>query len=243
MSLKDRPNRNATEQKEVTMKRILIVDDHPLFREALQNAIESVMPRVEIHQAENIDSALQVLKTVGRFKLALLDLFMPDTNGFEGLLTLRKQFPKLPVMIVTGQEDCRLIKEAVNYGASGFIAKTANGEEISQAISEALAGNIYIPTDYSSDQIDQKTKEREDLARRLFSLTRQQLIVLRMLREGKLNKQIAYELGVGETTVKAHVSEILRKMNVVSRTQAVIEASKIDFDTILNQATSIPVAD
>lgn len=225
------------------MKRILIVDDHPLFREALHNAIESVMPRVEIHEAESIEKALQVLKSVGRFKLVLLDLFMPDTNGFDGLLTLRKQFPKLPVMIVTGREDRRLIKEAVNYGASGFVAKTTSGEEISQAISEVLAGNIYIPEDYNIEQGDEKAKEREDLARRLFSLTRQQLIVLRMLREGKLNKQIAYELSVGETTVKAHVSEILRKMNVVSRTQAVIEASKIDFDTILKQASSSVTTD
>ncbi len=225
------------------MKRILIVDDHPLFREALHNAIQSVMPRVEIYESESIDNALQTLKTVGRFKLALLDLFMPDTNGFDGLLTLRKQFPKLPVMIVTGQEDRRLIKEAVNYGASGFIAKTASGEEISQAISEVLAGNVYIPEGYNNEQLDEVSQEREDLSRRLFSLTRQQLIVLRMLREGKLNKQIAYELGVGETTVKAHVSEILRKMNVVSRTQAVIEASKIDFDAILKQATSTSVQD
>mgnify|MGYP005992972913 FL=1 len=225
------------------MKRILIIDDHPLFREALHNAIKSIMQRVEIHEAETIDDSVQILKNIGRFKLALLDLYMPDTNGFDGLLTLRKQFPKLPVMIVTGQEDSRLVKEAVNYGASGFIAKTASGEEIAHAISEVLAGNIYIPDDFSNENLDEADKEREDLARRLFSLTRQQLIVLRMLREGKLNKQIAYELGVGETTVKAHVSEILRKMNVVSRTQAVIEASKIDFDMILNQATNSSPAD
>ena len=218
------------------MKRILIVDDHPLFREALHTAIETVMPRVEIHEASSIDAATDILKNVGRFKLALLDLYMPDTNGFDGLLSLRKQFPKLPVMIVTGQEDRRLVKEAVNYGASGFMPKTASGEEIAKAITEILAGNIYIPDDYKLDQPDVASQEREDLARRLFSLTRQQLIVLQMLREGKLNKQIAYELGVGETTVKAHVSEILRKMNVVSRTQAVIEASKIDFEQILNQA-------
>ena len=218
------------------MKRILIVDDHPLFREALHTAIETVMPRVEIHEASSIDAATDILKNVGRFKLALLDLYMPDTNGFDGLLSLRKQFPKLPVMIVTGQEDRRLVKEAVNYGASGFMPKTASGEEIAKAITEILAGNIYIPDDYKLDQPDAASQEREDLARRLFSLTRQQLIVLQMLREGKLNKQIAYELGVGETTVKAHVSEILRKMNVVSRTQAVIEASKIDFEQILNQA-------
>ncbi len=219
------------------MKRILIVDDHPLFRDALHTAIEAVMPRVEIHQAASIDEATDVLKSVGRFKLALLDLYMPDTNGFDGLLSLRKQFPKLPVMVVTGQEDRRLVKEAVNYGASGFMPKTASGDEIAKAISEVLDGNIYIPDNYKTDQPDEASQEREDLARRLFSLTRQQLIVLQMLREGKLNKQIAYELGVGETTVKAHVSEILRKMNVVSRTQAVIEASKIDFEQILNQAT------
>ena len=218
------------------MKRILIVDDHPLFRDALHNSIQSVMPRVDIHEAETIDDAIGTLKNIGLFKLALLDLFMPDTNGFDGLLTLRKQFPKLPIMIVTGQEDRRLVKEAINYGASGFIAKTSSGEEIAHAISEVLAGNIYIPEDFNTDNFDEANQESKELARRLFSLTRQQLIVLGMLREGKLNKQIAYELSVGETTVKAHVSEILRKMNVVSRTQAVIEASKIDFDSILNQS-------
>lgn len=217
------------------MKRILIVDDHPLFREALNNSINSAMPRVEIYEASSIDDALNTLKNIGQFKLALLDLFMPDTNGFDGLLTLRKQFPKLPILIVTGHRDHRLIKEAINYGASGFIEKTASGEEISLAISEILSGNIYIPSDFSTDFQDKDSQEREELASRLFSLTRQQLIVLRMLREGKLNKQIAYDLGVGETTVKAHVSEILRKMNVVSRTQAVIEASKIDFDSIIKQ--------
>ena len=218
------------------MKRILIVDDHPLFREALNTSITNTMPRAEVHEAESVEGAIETLKNGGRFKLALLDLFMPNTSGFDGLLSLRKQFPKLPIIIITGHKDHRLVKEAINYGASGFIEKTASGEEIAHAIAEVLVGNVYIPSEFKSKIHYEAAGERERLARRMFSLTRQQLIVLRMLREGKLNKQIAYELGVGETTVKAHVSEILRKMNVVSRTQAVIEASKIDFETVMNQA-------
>ena len=218
------------------MKRILIIDDHPLFREALRNAITSMMANAELYEAATITVALDILKSKNKFNLALLDLYIPETNGFDGLLTLRKQFPKLPIIIVTGHEDGRLIREAINYGASGFIVKSACGEEIVEAITEVMTGNIYIPQNYDLNCVDAETVQRDELARRLFSLTRQQLTVLKMLREGKLNKQIAYELGVGETTVKAHVSEVLRKMNVVSRTQAVIEASKIDFDAIVKQA-------
>ncbi|MGI9382791.1 MAG: response regulator transcription factor [Methyloligellaceae bacterium] len=217
------------------MKRILIVDDHPLFREALQLTIARVLPKTELHEAPNIDEALKLIRSVGRFDLALLDLFIPNVRGFDGLLSLRTQYPKLPVVVVTGQEDQRFIREAMNYGAAGFIPKSYSKEKIVDALLEIYDGNVHVPDRFDEPPTDSKEREREQLARRLTSLTRQQLVVLRMIRGGKLNKQIAFDLGLSETTIKSHVSEILRKLNVVSRTQAAMEAGKIDFDTIKSE--------
>ena len=214
------------------MKRILIIDDHPLFREALQLTIARVLPKTELHEAPNIDEALKLIRSVGRFDLALLDLFIPNVRGFDGLLSLRTQYPKLPVVVVTGQEDQRFIREALNYGAAGFIPKSYSKEKIVDALLEIYDGNVHVPDRIDEPQADSRESEREQLARRLTSLTRQQLVVLKMIRGGKLNKQIAFDLGLSETTIKSHVSEILRKLNVVSRTQAAMEAGKIDFDAI-----------
>ena len=214
------------------MKRILIIDDHPLFREALQLTIARVLPKTELHEAPNIEEALKLIRSVGRFDLALLDLFIPNVRGFDGLLSLRTQYPKLPVVVVTGQEDQRFIREALNYGAAGFIPKSYSKEKIVDALLEIYDGNVHVPDRIDEPHSDARESEREQLARRLTSLTRQQLVVLKMIRGGKLNKQIAFDLGLSETTIKSHVSEILRKLNVVSRTQAAMEAGKIDFDAI-----------
>lgn len=214
------------------MKRILIVDDHPLFREALQLTIARVLPKTDLHEAPNIEEALKLIRSVGRFNLALLDLFIPNVRGFDGLLTLRTQYPRLPVVVVTGQEDQRFVREALNYGAAGFIPKSYSKEKIVDALLEIYDGNVHVPDRADEPPADSAEHEREQLARRLTSLTRQQLVVLKMIRGGKLNKQIAFDLGLSETTIKSHVSEILRKLNVVSRTQAAMEVGKIDFDVI-----------
>jgi DNA-binding NarL/FixJ family response regulator len=147
---------------------------------------------------------------------------------------MRTIYPKLPVVICSAREDPRIIHEALSYGASGFISKSVRRAELAAAIEEVMSGNVYLPAGYTPPAASAETPS--ELAQRLASLTPQQLRVLMILRQGMLNKQIAYELNVGETTVKAHVSEILRKLNVASRTQAVIEVSKIDFDTIVSDA-------
>ncbi|HRY06847.1 MAG TPA: response regulator transcription factor [Hyphomicrobiaceae bacterium] len=211
----------------------LVVDDHPLFLEALRLSLGSAYPNATIIEASSIAEARKVIAERGSFDLVLLDLSMPDTVGFEGLLELRTVYPKLPVVICSALEDPRIIHEAISYGASGFISKSVRRAELAAAIEEVMSGNVYLPANYQSPQ---PTVIKSDLAQRLASLTPQQLRVLKMLRQGMLNKQIAYELNVGETTVKAHVSEILRKLNVASRTQAVIEVSKIDFESILSAA-------
>lgn len=217
--------------------RFLVVDDHPLFLEALRLSLSSAFPNARIVEATSIAAARAAIAAEGPFDLMLLDLSMPGTSGFDGLLELRSLYPKLPVVICSGMEDPRIIHEALVYGAAGFISKSVRRADLAEAIEQVMSGNVCVPASYkppAPHQADPAT----DLAHRLASLTPQQLRVLKMLRQGMLNKQIAYELDVGETTVKAHVSEILRKLNVASRTQAVIEVSRIDFDQILGDADS-----
>ena len=209
------------------MARFLIIDDHPLFREALQSAITLAFADVEAVEARSMDEALKALAENPVFDLALLDLNMPGTKGFEGLLELRTQYPRLPVVVVSGHEEARIITEALSYGVAGFIPKSAKKAELAAAISDVMNGSIHVPAGYDGPQTGQDNSRAELLAK-LTSLTPQQLRVLQMLKQGLLNKQIAFELKVGETTIKAHVSEILRKLNVFSRTQAVIEVSKLD---------------
>ncbi|MBN9242769.1 MAG: response regulator transcription factor [Mesorhizobium sp.] len=208
--------------------RFLIIDDHPLFREALHSAVQMAYPDVDTVEARSIAEALDLLAVATPFDLALLDLSMPDVHGFDGLLQLRTRHPRLPVVIVSGHEDAKIISEALSYGAAGFIPKSARKDDLAAAIRSVMDGAIYVPQNYQPQPPDADRTDRADMVQRLAKLTPQQLRVLQMLRQGMLNKQIAYELQVGETTVKAHVSEILRKLNVYSRTQAVIEVSKLD---------------
>lgn len=213
----------------------LIVDDHPLFRDALRAAIESAYPDADVQEAASIQLARTAMGA-NAFDLVLLDLSMPGTSGFDGLLDIKTQNPKQPIVIVSGMEDPGIIHKAMTFGAAGFISKSVRKAELSEAIRDVMNGLVYLPKGYEPPQPD-KEGQASDLAERLGNLTPQQLRVLKMLRQGMLNKQIAYELDVGETTVKAHVSEILRKLNVSSRTQAVIEVSKIDFDRVLTGST------
>jgi DNA-binding NarL/FixJ family response regulator len=208
--------------------RFLIIDDHPLFREALQSAVQLEYPDVETVEARSVAEALDLLAEPKPFDLALLDLAIPGVHGFEGLLQLRTRHPRLPVVIVSGHEEPRIVSEALSYGAAGFIPKSVRKADLAAAIRHVMEGAVYVPEGYSAPSANEELGDRAEMIKRLATLTPQQLRVLQMLRQGMLNKQIAFELQVGETTVKAHVSEILRKLNVYSRTQAVIEVSKLD---------------
>jgi DNA-binding NarL/FixJ family response regulator len=208
--------------------RFLIIDDHPLFREALHSAVQMTYPDADTVEARTVADALELLEGPKPFDLALLDLNIPGVQGFEGLLQLRTRYPRLPIVVVSGHEEPKIISEALSYGAAGFIPKSVRKADLADAIRSVMEGAIYVPENYGGQTPDAESADRAEMVRRLATLTPQQLRVLQMLRQGLLNKQIAYELQVGETTVKAHVSEILRKLNVYSRTQAVIEVSKLD---------------
>lgn len=213
---------------------ILIVDDHPLFLEALQRAITHACPDTATVEASSIDAAKQQLQKQRHFDMVLLDLALPGTRGFDGLLELRSLYPQMPIVVVSALEDPRIIHDVMGYGAAGFISKSASREEISEALKLVMEGSVTLPKGYRAPEPGGLPANRQDFVARLQTLTPKQLSVLKMLRQGLLNKQIAHELQIEETTVKAHVSEILRKLSVASRTQAVIEAEKIDFDNIMN---------
>ncbi len=205
---------------------LLIADDHPLFRGALREAVTGLFDGAEIAEAGTFEEVSEVLDRGGDIDLILLDLSMPGVRGFSGLMYLRAQYPSLPIVVVSANDDPAVIRRCMEFGASGFIPKTLGIEALRAAIARVLQGEVWTPPDV--DLTRQSDAETAALIARLSTLTPQQVRVLMMLSGGLLNKQIAYELGVSEATVKAHVSAILQKLGVESRTQAVIAAGKIE---------------
>lgn len=206
--------------------RFFIVDDHPLFRGALSQALSSSFEHTDIAEASSLDDLTSKLSDDKDVDLILLDLSMPGVQGLSGLLFLRAQFPAIPVVVVSATEDAGTIRKCIEFGASGFCPKSQPVENIRGAVSAVLEGQVWTPPDI--DLSAAGDSEISDLLARLSTLTPQQVRVLMMLGEGLLNKQIAYKLGVSEATIKAHVSAILQKLGVDSRTQAVIAINKID---------------
>ena len=208
--------------------RLVIADDHPLFRGALRQAVAGVMPSAVIDEAGTCEELTALLECDAETDLVMLDLSMPGVSGFSGLIYLRAQFPTIPVVIVSASDDVGTIRRSLDFGASGFIPKRFGVETLGDALLKVMAGDIWIPAD--TDLAFTADPEMTKLRDRLMTLTPQQVRVLMMLSEGLLNKQIAYELSVSEATIKAHVSAILQKLGVESRTQAVIAAAKISGD-------------
>jgi DNA-binding NarL/FixJ family response regulator len=212
------------------MKKIVIADDHPMIRGALalSLAATTAFGKIEILETATLEELMERLAECGEADLVLLDLRMPGVNGFEGLLTLRSRFPSTPVVIISALEDRQLVAEALVLGAAGFIPKSTPRHEIVRALNLVAAGEIYAPPGLQQGaEISETGRIDTEFAQRLTSLTPQQRKVLQLLGTGKLNKEIAYDLDIAETTVKAHVSSILHKLNVYSRTQAVVMAGRL----------------
>ena len=205
--------------------RILIVDDHPLFRDALRHALSGGKTRLDISEAGSLDSLIAILANDDTCDLVLLDLRMPGVQGLSGLIFLRTQYPNIPVVIVSANEEAGIVQKSLDLGASGFIPKSSGTATIVEAVETVLDGGVWTPP-WAEREVP-RDPEMAAIARRVASLTAQQIRVLMMLKEGLLNKQIAHALDVSEATVKAHVSAILLKLGVASRTQAVIAASKL----------------
>ena len=204
---------------------ILIADDHPLFRQALAMAASAVRPTARIVESANLMTALNEAAAADDLILILLDLKMPGADGYSGVALLHAEKPGVPILVVSSADAALGARNAVRFGAVGFLSKDASLSAIEAAIADALAGKrIEAPIDDTIDPV----------AAQIASLTPTQLKVLLGVMEGRLNKQIAYDLGVSEATVKAHMTAILKKLDVQNRTQAVLAATALGLNLAHN---------
>jgi DNA-binding NarL/FixJ family response regulator len=206
---------------------VLIADDHPLVRRALAEAIVETLPAsVRVTEAGTFAETSDALRT-GSIDLLLLDLSMPGMSGFTGLASLRATFPVVPVVVVSANEEPAAMRQSMELGVSGYVPKSTPLPVIGEAVETVLGGGVWFP---EAAEAGRAELSHRDLAARMAELTPQQLRVLLLLTHGKLNKQIAYEMALTEATVKAHLSQIFRKLGVQSRTQAVIAARHLGVD-------------
>ncbi|MCL7714748.1 response regulator transcription factor [Stenotrophomonas mori] len=210
------------------MPTLLIADDHPLFREALRGAVQRVIPGVRLLEADSVEALYALAEQHPDADLVLMDLNMPGAQGFNALVHLRALHPQLPIVVVSAREEPTVMRRALDHGAFGFIPKSADSDTIGQALGTILDGERWAPAEAHS--LPPTDREEREVGQRLRELTPQQYRVLLMLGAGRLNKQIAYDLGVSEATIKAHVTAILRKLGVTNRTQAVLMAGKLAID-------------
>jgi DNA-binding NarL/FixJ family response regulator len=217
------------------MHKLLIVDDHPLFRDALSLSLNKASELLQLSQespilySPTLEDAFKQLTHCSDVDVIMLDLHLPGHDGFWGLVELRKLYPAVSVVVISGNDEVATVAKAKACGASGFISKSAMSTSIVEGVHAVLKGDEYWPE--GSGEVD---SEFASIASKIHELTEQQLVVLKHLQEGRLNKQIAYDLEISEATVKAHVTAIFRKLGVVNRTQAVILANKLQVDAPLS---------
>jgi len=209
----------------------LVVDDHPLFCDALVLTLQAISDFRDIHVAGNLEAALERLQSDPNVAWVFLDLNLPDVNGLDGLLRLRSAAPKARILIASSMADNRMISRALKAGANGFIPKHSQSQVFRRAFECVDRGQNFVPDGYIEPQ--DCLSDSQDAFARLATLTNQQARILQLICEGKLNKQIAFDLSIAETTVKAHVTAIMRKLGVQSRTQAVLVAQETKFSSVL----------
>ena len=210
------------------MTTLLIADDHPLIREALRGVALRLLPDATIREADGVEALHAMVNADPDADLLLLDLNMPGAQGFSALVHLRAIHPQLQVVMVSGREEPETMRRALDHGAMGFIPKSSDAATLATALQQVLDGERWVPESVLSAP---PTADAERaIAARVRELTAQQFRVLQMLGSGLLNKQIGYELGVTEATIKAHMSAILRKLGASNRTQAVLLAGKLQVD-------------
>lgn len=205
---------------------IIIADDHPLFRVALKNTIERLLTSPKVLEAEDFQSLQELLSNEGKqSQLILLDLHMPGSDGFSALIHTVAHYPEIPVMVVSAHDEPSIIRRAMDHGANGFLPKSAPLEDMSEALQSVLEGGLWKPEGIDDSCIIDEAEQ--SIAEGLSSLTQQQFRVAGMVNQGLLNKQIAYELKVTEATIKAHMTEIFRKLGVHSRTQVALALGQL----------------
>ena len=208
---------------------ILIADDHPLFRAALEQVLAQIYPGAQLRLAANVAEMQEQVEQSGRLDMLLLDLHMPGAHGFSALSWFVGQHPTIPAVVISANVHPETVRRALDHGASAFLAKSAEVPVMAECFSAVLAGerNLHPGLEAAATGASLQSLDTADA---LASLTPQQFRVASMLVEGLLNKQIAYELEVKEATIKAHMTEIFRKLGVHSRTQAVLALGSLSVE-------------
>jgi len=208
------------------MLRITIADDHPLFRDAIRVALNDLdtPDGLEVIEAASASEAMHLAEVHPDLDLLLLDLHMPGMSGLSGLMDIRRDHPSLPVIILSASDDAKVVYDCLELGAMGYVPKKYDKAAITNAIREVLEGHIHQPSELAASVTpkDDSNVEDQSVAQAVGRLTAQQTRVLKAITKGRPNKIIAHELGIAEKTVKAHVTEIFKKLGVTNRTQAVL---------------------
>lgn len=211
------------------MPTLLIADDHPLFRAALKQAARDALGEVELFEGDSLESVLTLLDAQPHVDLVLLDLHMPGNHGLAGLAAVRAQYPGVAVIVVSANDDPRVIRRALDHGAAGYLPKSSGLDELRDAIRTVLACETWLPPALrASVARSQSAPSDADLAARLASLSPQQFRVLSLVADGLLNKQIADRLDIQERTVKAHLTAIFERLGVRNRTQASVVLRELE---------------
>lgn len=209
------------------VKDILIVDDHPLMCDALSLTLKISFGLKAVRTARSLAAAVEQIKAQGAPDAVILDLNLPDARGAEGIVTLRRQLPEVPITMISADLDAAMISAAMAAGAQGYISKSLGREALVDSLRRMWDGEHVTPEGYEPDQADADDEARADLARRFATLTPQQMKILRLICQGKANKEISYELSIAEATVKTHITAIMSKINARRRTQAVLLANSV----------------
>ena len=203
------------------MPSLLIADDHPLFRAALRGAAVDAVDELQVREAGSLDEVLGILESGTDIDLVLLDLHMPGSHGLVGLASLRAEHPGVAVVMISAHDDPQTIRRALAYGATGYLTKRADLQDLQAGLRAVLECEEWLPPALRESVGATPTAAGDrELAARLATLSPQQFKVLTRVADGRLNKQIADELGIQERTVKAHMSAIFEKLGVGNRTQA-----------------------
>lgn len=214
---------------------VLVIDDHPLFCEALSMTLRGIFGLDRVLTVNRLGEGLRVLAEGAQPDAIVLDLNLPDAEGIEGLLRLRAVCPGAPVVVVSSYDDNSMIAEVMAAGAVGFIPKNTEREDLAEAFRRIWDGDSYLPPGYAPPNAEGAKGDPGNVGALLAQLTPQQMRILELVSEGKLNKQIAWELSIAETTVKAHITAILKKLRVQNRMQAVLIAQQARFQSILHR--------
>ncbi|NRA87496.1 MAG: response regulator transcription factor [Rhizobiales bacterium] len=214
------------------VKKVVIADDHPLFRAALKQAIRKISANTKIMEVSSLSETSSILLNEKNIDLLLLDIHMSDSDGFAGLIMYKQAYPLIPIVIVSASEDSKIVKNAIDFGASGFIPKSADLSLIREAINIIFNGQSWWPnTDSHTLHKSVSQQNSEEISSLFLTLTPTQSKVFMAISEGLLNKQIAFKMDISESTIKTHITAIFKKLGINSRTQAVIFAKDLEKNT------------